>query len=71
MQINSFCAFFKLLMGKCSLSIYLTGVKIANYYPVILKCDGVSSGSDQFFLDDCSLFSWCSNLFLTCPNSVK
>ena len=55
MQITSFRAFFKLLLGKFSLSIYLAGVKIANYYPVILKFDGVSSESDQFYLDDCSL----------------
>ena len=39
MQINSFPAFFKLLSGKFSLLIYLRGVKIANYYPVISTCD--------------------------------
>ena len=39
MQINSFPAFFKLLLGKFSLLIYLRGVKIANYYPVISTCD--------------------------------
>ena len=39
MQINSFPAFFKLFSGKFSLLIYLRGVKIANYYPVISTCD--------------------------------
>ena len=48
---------FKLLWEKLSLSIYVTGVKVANYYPVILlACDRVSSGSGPLFLDDYSLF---------------
>ena len=55
MQINSFQEFFKLLWGKFSLSIYVTVVIIANYHPaILLKCDKVSSGSGQLFVDDCS-----------------
>ena len=56
MQINSFRAFFKLILGKFSLSIYLRGVKIAHCYPGMLTCDSVSSGSDQLSQDDCSFF---------------
>ena len=56
MQINSFRTFFKFILGKKILSIYLRGVKIANYYFGMLTCDRVSSGSDPLFLDDCSLF---------------
>ena len=53
MQINSFRAFFKLLWGTFSLSIYVTAVKIANYHPtILLTCDRVSSGSGQLFVDD-------------------
>ena len=57
MQINSFRAFFKLLWGKFSLSIYVTAVKIVNDHPaILLTCDRVSSGSGQLFVDDCSFF---------------
>ena len=57
LQIKAFHSFFKLLWGKFTLSIYVTGVKISNYYPVILlTCDRVSSGSGQLILDDCSSF---------------
>ena len=55
MQINSFRAFFKLLWGTFSLSIYVTAVKIANCEPaILLTFDRVTSESGQLFVDDCS-----------------
>ena len=71
LQINSFRALFKLLWGKFSLSIYVTGVKKYRIPVILLTCDKVSSGSGQFFLDDCSVFFLCSNLFFACLKSVK
>ena len=71
MQINSFRAFFKLLWGAFSLSIYVTAIKIANYHPaILLTCDRVSSWSGQLLVDDCSFLFWSSNLFFTCPKSL-
>ena len=69
MQINSFRAFFELFF---CLSIYVSAVKIANDYPVILlRCDRASSGSGQLFLDDCSLLFLFFKIISHLPKFVK